>query len=104
MKLLKGEEIVLEEGSVKATLNPITTTIQAGLMGLPQDGAKNKIAVAQWALRNMFIKLEIGGVAYDPIELADHADLKDRDTIRNMVALGGLAQNAAFVDPETTKK
>ena len=106
MKLLKDEIITIEEGPVKISMNPVTTSIQARLMELAIGEltiAKN-VERTQYCLKHVIKGVEIDGKEYDPIVLAEQIDLGDKQSRDVFIQVGQMVMGAAFLDEETGKK
>lgn len=105
MKLLKDEIITKESDGVKITLNPVMTSMQAALIdiSITVGGAKGKIEASCYALKYIINELEIKGVNYKPYDVAERADLGDSDTIKTMLLIGRLIDEACFASSEQKK-
>lgn len=105
MKLLKDEVIEKSEGNVKITLNPISTSIQSVLIDYAMSpGVEGKIGYSIYGLKNIISSLEIDGVSFNPVDVANRADLDDRDTIQSMITIGRLLDEACFASAEEKKR
>lgn len=105
MKFLKDERIEREDGEIKLTIKPVSTSQQARLIDLEANTSlSGRVARTQYCLKNTIDSISINGVEYEPLKLADHADLSDADTIAVFVKLGRLASDAAFAEVEDVKK
>lgn len=105
MKLLKDERISLEEGEVKLTMHPVTTSQQARLVELATvHGVAARIDLSNYCLRTCIETLRINDEAFEPKELADCANISDPATLSVMVKIGGMVTNAAFAKDEDLKK
>lgn len=105
MKFLKDERIEREDGEVKLTIKPVTTSQQARLMELGSlAGPSPRIELTRWCLKNLVEKVSIGGAEFDPAQLADGADLSDQDTYLVMLKIGALVCNASVPSGDDVKK
>ena len=105
MKLLNDQKIELENGEIKITMRPVTTSQQARLADLgAQTGIVARIDLAVYCLRNCIEKISVNDVNYEPSQLAASANISDEGTMAVMVKLGGLVTNAAFALEEDLKK
>jgi len=105
MKLLNDERINLEDGEVKLTMRPVTTSQQARLGDLNlQSGIEARIDLAKYCLTTCIEKISISGATYDPLQMAEKADLSDKDTMAMMVKLGQMVTIASFAIGEDLKK
>jgi len=105
MKLLKDERIEPEDGEVKLTIKPVTTSQQARMTEFGSSGnIMAAIDLAVWSLKNCIEKISINGTAFDPAELASRADLSDNDTRAVLFKIGAMMDKAAFPSYESAKK
>jgi hypothetical protein len=104
-KYLKDERIDLEDGEVKLSMRPVTTSQQARLADLAvQPGVTGRIERTNWCLKNLIEKLEISGAAYTASQLLDGVDLSDEDTTAVYIKIGTMVVNAAFASADDKKK
>lgn len=106
MKFLKDEEIVIEKGLIKVTMNPVTTSIQARLMdfSIGVQSIERTTERSRYVLRCLVKELEIDGKAYDPIKMADKIDLSDKTSQEIFIEVGQIVTNSAFMGEEDGKK
>lgn len=105
MKLLNDERINLEDGEVKLAMRPVTTSQQARLAELAvRVGITARIEQASYCLKSCIEKISVAGVDYDPVKLADGADISDDDTLAVMLKLGRMVADSAFARDEDLKK
>lgn len=105
MKFLKDERIEREDGEVKLTLKPVTTSQQAHLIELGSvAGPIGRIALTRWCLKNVVEKISIGGAQFEPAQLADEADLGDSDTYLVMLKIGVVVCDASIASGDDVKK
>lgn len=105
MKLLNDERIELEDGEIKITMRPVTTSQQARLVSLAsQAGIDARIELAAFCLKNCIEKISVNNTTYDPAKLANSANIADEETLAVMLKLGEMVTNAAFAKDEDLKK
>lgn len=105
MKLLKDERIEREDGEVKLTIRPITTSQQARMTELGAGkGLAAHIDFAVFCLKNCIDKISIGGQSFDPAELSDRADVSDSDTRAVMFKIATMVDGVAFPSAADIKK
>lgn len=106
MKFLKDERIEAEDGEVKLTIRPVTTSHQAALadFGTSSGGVTALIGAAVYALKHCVEKVSINGTVTPPLQLAEHADLSDQDTRAVMFKIGSMVDKAAFPSHYDVKK
>ena len=105
MKLLNDERITREDGEIKLTIKPVTTSQQARLVDLEGDrSVAGRVARTHYCLKNCIEKLSINGEEFDTGKLVDHADLSDDDTLAVFIKIGVMASNASFPGVEDVKK
>lgn len=105
MKLLNDERIILEDGEIKLTVRPVTTSRQVRLVELAsQRGIAARIDLAGFCLKNCIEKISVSDISYDPIKIANSANIADEETLAVMVKLGEMVTNAAFAKVEDLKK
>ena len=105
MKLLKDEVIEKSKGSVKITLNPITTSMQSALIDYAITPTfESKIGFSLYGLRNIIKSVEVSGVPYLPIDLAARADIDDDETRKALLTIGELLDEACFVSATEKKR
>ena len=68
-----------------------------------REGATGQIEFTAYGLTKMIKTLEIEGVDYDPKMIADKADLDDSDTIKVLLTIGRLLDEACFVSIDVKK-
>lgn len=105
MKLLKDQRIDLEDGEVKLSIKPVTTSQQARLADLSVvPGISGRIELSRWALKNCIESLMVDGIPFVPGDLADSADLADNDTLAVFAKIGTMVMDASFVRETDAKK
>lgn len=105
MKLLNDERIAREDGEIRLTLIPVTTSQQARLIELGAlSGVASRIALTHWCLKNCIETLSVNGEDIAPAQLAEHADLSDNDTLLVMLKIGSVVCAAAFPSQDDIKK
>ena len=105
MKFLKDERIEIEDGEVKLTIRPITTSQQARLLELGfRRGIVAVAELAGWCLLNCIERISVNGTEYKPAKLAEKADMNDDDTAAVMRKIGTLVCGAAWPSGEDVKK
>lgn len=105
MKFLKDERIEREDGEVKLTIKPVTTSQQARVIDMGAlSGVSNRIALTNYCLKNIIEKISVSGEDIDPIKLAEHADLSDKDTMAVMIKIGQVTCDIVLPDGDTVKK
>ncbi len=105
MKLLNDERIEKEEGDIKFTMRPVTTSQQARLVELgSRAGIAARIELSVYCLNTCIEKINIKGVDYKPTELANKSNLSDIDTLSTLFLVGQLVTDAAFAKEDDLKK
>lgn len=109
MKLLKkylaDERIDIEDGEVKLSIRPPTTSQQARLVDLSmQPGVAGRIEQTNWCLRNCIEKVSVAGTDFKPTELLDGVDLSDESTVAAYIKIGRMVINDAFAQGDELKK
>lgn len=105
MKLLNDERINLEEGELKITMRPVTTSQQARLVDLAsQSGISARVELAGYCLKSCIEKISVSDISFEPAKLASSADISDHDTLAVMLKIGELVTNAAFAQEADLKK
>lgn len=105
MKLLNDERIEREEGEVRLTMRPITTSQQARLVELgSRPGISARTDLSVYCLNTLVEKINISGVDYKPGDLANKCDLSDPDTLATLLTIGEIVTNAAFAKDDDLKK
>ena len=105
MRLLNDERIHLEDAEVKLTMRPVTTSQQARLVDMAsQSGISARIELAGYCLKSCIEKISISDVIYNPIKLAESANIADADTLAILIKLGEMVTDAAFAKAEDLKK
>jgi hypothetical protein len=105
MKLLNDERIELEDGEVKITMRPVTTSQQARLGDLNcRSGIEARVDLAKYCLKTCIEKISVRDVQYDPLLLAEKANLADSETIAVMSKLGTMVTIASFAKDDDLKK
>ncbi len=105
MRLLKDEVVEKSAGAVTITLHPVTTSKQARIAQLSSvEGTEGKVALANYALREVVQRVVIDGVDYNPTTLVDAMDMSDADSVKEMVIIGELTVAAAFAGADAKKK
>jgi hypothetical protein len=105
MKFLNDERIEIEDGEVKITMRPVTTSQQARLGDLNlASGITGHIDLAKYCLKTCIEKISISDISYDPITLADKSDISDEATLSVMTKVGRMVTLASFVKGEDLKK
>ena len=105
MKLLNDQRIEREDGELKLTIKPVTTSQQARLLELGWlSGPEARINLTRYCLKNLVDEISISGEKCDPAKLADHADLRDSDTWLVMLKIGQVVFDASAATDEQLKK
>ena len=105
MKFLLDERIEREDGEVKLTIKPITTSQQAHLLELGYKvGIIAGTDLAIWCLQNCIEKISVNGAEFKPAQLAIRADLNDAGTAAVMRKIGTMVCEAAWPSGEDIKK
>jgi hypothetical protein len=105
MQFLNDERINLEDGEIKLTMRPVSTSQQTRLVELAsQHGISARVALAGFCLKSCIEKISISDVAYEPIKLADRADISDESTLSVLIKLGEMVTKAAFARVDDLKK
>jgi len=106
MRLLRDEEITTEEGPVRLTMSPVTTSIQGRLMELAMGEAsiKKNIDRTKYALKEVVKTIEIEGKEYAPQTIADMIDLSDPTSRDIFLLIGSMVTAQAFMGADTEKK
>lgn len=105
MKFLKDERIEREDGEVKLTIKPVTTSQQAHLLELGlRGGIKQRIELTRWCLLNCIEKISIAGAEYRPAQLAEQANLDDDGTMAVMMKVGAMVCDVAWPSGDDVKK
>jgi hypothetical protein len=105
MKFLKDERIEREDGEVRLTIKPITTSQQARLLQMGYKvGIVASTDLAIWCLLNLIEKISVNGNEFKPAQLADKADLNDDGTAAVMRKIGTMVCEAAWPSDEDVKK
>lgn len=115
MKFLESKSISDEKGKVKAIFKPVTPLHQAALLGyqvalrnalMAEDEAKLikiKLECVFYTLRDMIESLEVAGEIFDPVMVANCADVSDMETIETLNIIFDMA-TGLLVEGETKKK
>lgn len=104
-KYMKDDLIDIEDGEVKLSIRPPTTSQQARLVDLTsQPGVEGCIEQTNWCLKNCVEKLSVSGTDFKPSELLDAADLSDESTVAAYIKIGRMVVKAAFAQDEDKKK
>ncbi len=115
MKFLESKEISVEKGNVKVTFKPVTSINQATLLGYNIDiqagvMAKDngfiiqaKMKAVFYALKEMASELIVDGDNYDPVKVANSADISDMDTVNILNTIFDMVVGL-LVAGETKKK
>lgn len=105
MQLLNDQRIDSEDGEVKLTIKPLTTSQQARLDDLARvDGTAGRMELAIYGLKNLVEKISVSGESFDPVKLANYANLSDKDTSAVMGKIGAMIYYAAYPKVEDLKK
>ncbi|OGT05649.1 MAG: hypothetical protein A2143_01780 [Gallionellales bacterium RBG_16_57_15] len=105
MKFLKDERIEREDGEVKLTIKPVTTSQQAHLLEIGlRGGVKARIDLSRWCLVNCIEKISITGAEFKPAQLAEQADLNDEGTMAVMMKIGAMVCEIAWLSGDDVKK
>jgi hypothetical protein len=107
MKFLKEEEIVKtsKDGKISITLNQLSTSIQGTVLSRSKIAdLESQISLCQFLLKTAIKKVEINGVEYPPVDVADKSDLKDKDTLTTFITILGLALDGISLPEEDKKK
>lgn len=105
MKFLLSEKIEVNEGDIKLTMSPITNMQQSRLIDLGGvAGTTNRTELSRWCLKNLVEKISISEQDFNPAELADKADLSDKQTRKIFLEIGVLVCNAQFPSGDDVKK
>lgn len=105
MKFLNDERIEVEDGEIKLTIKPVTTSQQARIADLGiVSGCAARIDLTKYGLKTCIEKISISGAEFDPAQLADHADLSDDGTMAVMLKIGKMVYDAAFPKADDVKK
>lgn len=105
MKFLNDERITLEDGEVKLTMRPVTTSQQARLGDLNlKSGIEAHIDLAKYCLKSCIEKISISDVTYDPLILADKSDLSDEATLAVLTKVGVMVTLASYAQGKDLKK
>ncbi len=105
MKLLNDERITREDGEIKLTMRPVTTSQQARLVELGSKGgisARTELSI--YCLNTCVEKINIQGVDYKPVDLANKSNLSDEETLATIFKIGEIVTEAAFAKDEDLKK
>jgi hypothetical protein len=104
-KYLKDELIDLEDGEIKLSMHPVTTSQQARMVDLSmQPGVAGRIEQTNWCLKNCVEKLSVSGTDFKPRELLDGVDLSDEGTVAAYIKIGRVVINGAFAQEDELKK
>ena len=115
MKFLDSKEISVEKGNVKVVFKPVTPLDQAALLGYQVDMQraikandtarliKDKMACVFYSLRQMINRIEVSGEIFDPIKVANCADVSDMETIETLNDIFEMV-TGLLVEGETKKK
>jgi hypothetical protein len=115
MKFLDSKEISVEKGNVKVTFKPVTSLNQAALLGYQVDMhnalkgndtarlIQIKMECVFYTLRDMINRLEVAGEIFEPIKVANLADVSDMDTIETLNIIFDMVIGL-LVEGETKKK
>lgn len=105
MKLLNEQRITLEQDEIKITMRPVTTSQQARLVELGSlRGISARIDLAGYCLKSCIEKISVSDVVYEPIKLAECANISDESTLGVLIKLGEMVTDAAFAKDEDLKK
>ncbi|MDX8383706.1 MAG: hypothetical protein R8M45_06465 [Ghiorsea sp.] len=104
MKFLQDKADILADGDVSIKTNPITVKVQAAIMSRAVEGTmEGQIGLADYLLRNVITAVTVSGTEYDPVRIADSANLTDDDTLKVLIQLVALVIDNLLIQ-ETVKK
>ena len=114
LKLLRGEVQEVERGNVKMTVRVVDTVLQSAISGmLVKRSAEAHAELTMYMLRHCIEKLSVGGVDYDPVDLATSPDGKSKTGKMDMTdeatrtfffAISGMVNTVIFSSNEEEKK
>jgi hypothetical protein len=105
MKFLLDERIERQDGEIRLTIKPVTTSLQVRVIDMAaMAGMANRIALSHFCLKNIIEKISVNGEDMDPARLAEHADLSDHDTLMVMIKIGQVVCDAALPAAADIKK
>jgi hypothetical protein len=104
-KYLQDERIELNDGEIKLSVRPSSTSQQARLADLSMaSGVAARVEQTNWCLRNLIEKVSIAGAEFNSADLCDSADLSDDDTVSSYIKIGKLVTDNAFAKEGDLKK
>lgn len=105
MKFLKEGTIKKEEKGIKVEFKQVTSSEQASLIVLSQDKTiTGRTKLTEIILKNYILNLEIENKKYDPVYVAENADLSDPSTVDTFYFIGSMFMNSIILSPKTKKK
>lgn len=105
MKLLNDVRIELQDGEVKITMRPVTTSQQARIGDLNlNSGISARVDLAKYCLKTCIEKISVDDVPYDVLILAEKSDLSDEGTLAVLMKLGTMVTLASFANNKDLKK
>lgn len=104
MKLLKGQTETAEKDGVKVEVKVIDTATQAILSELStRDSLEGRIKMIGWMLRNVIDAVEIDGEKFNPKDIADRADISDKETMSSLMTIAALVIKVSFPSGDDEK-
>ena len=89
MRLLALQERKLTEGDISLTLLPVTKAMQVGYTSVAfatesANDFERGMAITDYILTECIKDLRIAGVEYDPVQVAETANIMDTDTVMTL--------------------
>ena len=115
MKFLESKEISVERDDMSVIFKPVTALNQAALLGYQIDMnmaleskdtslmVQTKMKAVFYALKEMITKLTISGEDYNPVQVAESADISDIDTVNALNVIFDMTVGI-LIQGETKKK
>jgi len=105
MKLLLGQEEVVEKNGIKLSVKVIDTTTQAKLSDLSIGSSiEARIKMIGFMLKNVITEVEIDGQKFEPMDIATKADISDPKTLQSIMEIGAMVIGVAFPSQDEVKK